>query len=81
MVTRWHPQQKTHNQTSEELNEEEHLWKFARRLFSDDIKRAPHYEKRIFNMYNKNIFRSIISGFLPYKLKIYIKKYMVKKYK
>jgi glycosyltransferase involved in cell wall biosynthesis len=78
IATRWHSQQKTHNQTSDELKEEEQLWKFAKHLFSDDIKKAPNHEKKIFNMYNKNIFRAIISAVLPYNLKIFIKKYILR---
>jgi len=78
IVTRWHSQQKTHNQTQDEAKEEEQLWKFAKHLFSGDIKKAPYNERKIFNMYNKNIFRSIISVFLPYKFKIFIKEYILR---
>jgi len=76
LVIRWHIQQKGRNRTKEEIIEEEQLWKLAKQLFSYEINKAPHYEKKIFSMHNKK-FRTIIARFLPYKLKILIKKYFL----
>jgi len=77
LIIRWHIQQKGRNRTKKEIIEEEHLWKFAKRLFSNEIRNAPREEKKIFNMHDKK-FRTVIARFMPYKLKILIKKYFDK---